>query len=117
MKHYLFAFTLLLPLFLSAELKPEQDPVLLRAKLDILNADRSKSMKKLTEVRMKHIRSDRNLKRMHDNIMTLHRNLAIALDSKKDVRELNNKLITLDSEIADVQKKLDELNNKKTEKK
>ena len=36
---------------------------------------------------------------MHDNIMVLHRNLALALDSKKDVRDLNDKLIRLDSEI------------------
>ena len=99
MRHFFF---FLLPLFLFPLLMnaagPEDDPVLLRAKLAILEADRSKSMTALTDTRMKHIRSDKNLKRMHDNIMVLHRNLALALDSKKDVRDLNDKLIRLDSE-------------------
>ena len=102
MKHlFLFAaFSALFPLFLhAADPNPEQDPVLLKAKLAILEADRAKTMNELTDLRMKHIRSDKNLKRMHDNIMVLHRNLALALDSKKDVRDLNDKLLRLDSEI------------------
>lgn len=116
MRHFFF---FLLPLFLFPLLMnaagPENDPVLLRAKLAILEADRSKSMTALTDTRMKHIRSDKNLKRMHDNIMTLHRNLALALDSKKDVREINDRLIRLDSEIRAVQKQLNEMKTNKPE--
>ena len=52
---------------------------------------------------------------MHDNIMTLHRNLALALDSKKDVREINDRLIRLDSEIRAVQKQLNEMKTNKPE--
>lgn len=117
MKHFLFVFPLfLLPLLVpAADPKPEQDPVLLRTKLAILEADRTKSMENLTETRMKYIRADKNLKRMHDNIMTLHRNLALALDSKKDVREINDRLIKLDSEINAVQKQLNEVSVKKPE--
>lgn len=116
MRHFFF---FLLPLFLfplqMLTAGPENDPVLLRAKLAILEANRSKSMTELTDTRMKHIRSDKNLKRMHDNIMTLHRNLALALDSKKDVREINDRLIRLDSEIRAVQKQLNEIKPNKPE--
>ena len=72
-------------------------------------------MQNLTETRMKHIRTDKNLKRMHDNIMIMHRNHALALDTKKDVREINDSLLQLDEEIKALQKKIDTLN--KTEKK
>ncbi len=109
MRHFFFfaLFSALTPLFLhAADPDPEKDPVLLKAKLAILEADRAKSMDHLTELRMKHIRADKNLKRMHDNIMTLHRNLALALDSKKDIRDLNDKLIRLDSEIRAVRESL-----------
>ena len=45
----------------------------------------------------------------------MHRNLALALDTKKDVREINDRLLQLDEEIKALQKKIDTLN--KTEKK
>ena len=63
MKHlFLIAvFSALFPLFLhAADPNPEQDPVLLKAKLAILEADRAKTMNELTDLRMKHIRSDKN---------------------------------------------------------
>ena len=115
MKHIFALFVLLLPPALLPAVTPDQDPVLLKGRLAVAEAERTKEMRNLTETRMKHIRTDKNLKRMHDNIMIMHRNLALALDTKKDVREINDRLLQLDEEIKALQKKIDTLN--KTEKK
>ena len=88
MKHIFALFVLLLPPALLPAVTPDQDPVLLKGRLAVAEAQRTKEMRNLTETRMKHIRTDKNLKRMHDNIMIMHRNLALALDTKKDVREI-----------------------------
>ncbi len=114
MKHIFALFVLLLPPALLPAVTPDQDPVLLKGRLAVAEAQRTKEMRNLTETRMKHIRTDKNLKRMHDNIMIMHRNLALALDTKKDVREINDRLLQLDEEIKALQKKIDTLN--KTEK-
>lgn len=102
-------------LLFSLPLQAQEDAGVLKAKLAILEAERDASMKKMSDMRMKHIRADRNLKRMHDRIMELHRNLALALDAKPEIREMNDKIIKLDSEIESVDKKLKTAKPKKEE--
>lgn len=90
------AAVFLVPLSLPAQ----EDAGVLKARRAILEAEREASLKKMSDLRMKYIRTDRNLKRTHDRIMELHRNLALALDAKPDIREMNDKILKLESEIS-----------------
>lgn len=51
-------------LLFSLPLQAQEDAGVLKAKLAILEAERDASIKKMSDMRMKHIRADRNLKRM-----------------------------------------------------
>ena len=96
------AAVVLCPLSLTAQ----EEVGVLKARRAILEAEREASLKKMSELRMKYIRTDRTLKRLHDRIMELHRNLAMALDAKPDVREMNEKILKLESEMESLDGKL-----------
>ncbi len=102
----------LFPLSLPAQ----EDAGVLKARRAILEAEREASLKKMSDLRMKHIRTDRNLKRIHDKIMELHRNLALALDARPDIREMNDKILRLESEIELLDSKLNTGKTKPAEK-
>ncbi len=105
------AAVLLFPCSLSAQ----EDAGVLKARRAIVEAEREASLKKMSELRMKHIRMDRNLKRTHDRIMELHRNLALALDAKPDIREMNDKILKLESELKTLDAKLNTADAKPAE--
>ncbi len=68
-------------------------------KLAELRRQRAETAGKLEEKRMAYIRTDRDLARLHKEIMNKHREMAIRLDAKPDVRALNTQMIELDARI------------------
>jgi len=78
-----------------------QDP----AKFKGLMKDREDLQLKMQATRVKLINSDPDLQKLHKQIMALHKELAIQLDSKKDMRKLNDKLRELDTEIEKLPRK------------
>ena len=60
---------------------------------------------KMYDLRVKLITDDPVLNRMHKQIMALHRELAIEIDSKKDMRKLIEKAKAVDNELDKLQKK------------
>ena len=114
MKFHLIPCLLFLaaPLFLSAQ----EDPLLLKARLDLLEAKRNVSLKEMAEKRQELIRKDPSLRKIHERIIQDHRKLALLLDSKKEIYSMNEALIKLDNEILDIREKMEKAEKEKAEK-
>lgn len=76
-----------------------------RAAAEKLLTERKALILKMHEKRMELIKKDPKLKRLHDQITALHRELAIELDSKRDMMVLNSDLKSIDSRIDSLPKK------------
>jgi len=101
-------FCLCIPAVLAVSpLAAQEDAGVLKAKLSILEAERDATFKNMAKVREELIKKDPTLRRMHEKILNEHRKLALLLDSKKEIHEMNNKLLKLDSEIGSVKAKLE----------
>ncbi len=78
-----------------------QDP----AKFKSLIKEREELQLKMHALRVKLITEDPDLAKLHKQIMALHKELAIQLDSKKDMRKLSDKLRDLDAEMDKLPRK------------
>ena len=105
------AAVVLFPLSLPAQ----EEVGVLKARREILEAEREASLQKMSDLRMKYIRTDRNLKRTHDRIMELHRNLALSLDAKPEIRKMNDRILQLNSELESLNARLNAANTNKTD--
>lgn len=92
--------------------KQEMEPYLLEpwdfqdpAKFKSLLKEREELQLKMHALRVKLISDDPDLAKLHKQIMALHKELAIQLDSKRDMRKLSDKLRDLDSELDKLPKK------------
>ena len=100
-----------LPMLLPAAPEPEAgnaQPLINRKGLEPENfADRSaaETILKMHRTRLELIRKDPKLKRIHAQITALYRELAVELDSKREMTLLNSDLRLLDSKINSLRKK------------
>lgn len=78
-----------------------QDP----AKFKALLKEREDLQLKMHAMRVKLISDDPELAKLHKQIMALHKELAIQLDSKRDMRKLSDKLRELDAEFDKLPRK------------
>ena len=92
--------------------KQEMEPYMLEAwdfqdpaKFKSLIKEREELQLKMHSMRVKLISEDPDLAKLHKQIMALHKELAIQLDSKKDMRKLSDKLRELDAELDKLPKK------------
>ena len=92
--------------------KSEQEPYTLEpwdfqdpAKFKSLLKEREDIQLKMHNVRVKLINEDPDLAKLHKQIMALHKELAIQLDSKKDMRKLSDKLRELDADFDKLPRK------------
>ena len=114
MKFHLIPCLLFLaaPLFLSAQ----ENPALLKTRLNQLEAKRVASLKAMAEKRKELIQKDPTLRKIHDKIIQEHRKLALILDSKKEIHAMNDALIKLDREIQDTMDKIEKAEKEQAEK-
>ena len=114
MKIHLISCLLFLaaPLFLSAQ----ENPALLKNRLNQLEAKRVASLKAMAEKRKELIQKDPTLRKIHDKIIQEHRKLALILDSKKEIHAMNDALIKLDREIQDTMDKIEKAEKEQAEK-
>ncbi len=108
------AFPLLLPAAPETAAGPqpqlnrkELDPALFadREAAETLLKERRELILKMHRTRMELIRKDPKLKRIHAQITALYRELALELDSKREMTLLNDDLRSLDAKIDSLQKK------------
>ena len=96
--------------------KPQDAPLIRRQKLDPadyedkanaekLIRERKELIEKMQNTRMELIRKDPKLKRLHEQIAALYRELAIELESKREMLILNSDLKRIDSAIDSLKKK------------
>ena len=78
-----------------------QDP----AKFKSLIKEREDLQTKMYNLRLKLIKDDPDLQKLHEQIMALHKELAIQLDSKKDMRKLTDRLRDIDSSLDKLPRK------------
>lgn len=82
-----------------------------KAKLDQKEKDLQKEekqlLKEMLELRIKLIQKDPNLKKLHDKIMELHRELALNLDGQKEMREIAEKLKQVRTSLAEIKQQKD----------
>lgn len=114
MKFHLFPCLLIasIPCFLSAQ----EDPLLLKTRLDLLEAKRELTLKEMARMRQDLIRKDPALRKIHEKIIQEHRKLALFLDSKKEIHEINDKLIKLDTEITEIKARKEKIEKEIAEK-
>jgi hypothetical protein len=67
-----------------------------------LQKEEKQLLKEMLELRIKLIRKDPNLKKLHDKIMELHRELALNLDGKKEMRDIAEKLKKVRTSLAEI---------------
>jgi uncharacterized Fe-S cluster-containing radical SAM superfamily protein len=56
------------------------------------------------DLRVKLIKTDPALKKLHEKIMEMHKELALQLDSKKEMRELAKKLRKVQKSLEEIKK-------------
>jgi len=78
-----------------------QDP----AKFKSIMKDREDLQEKMHSVRVKLINEDPDLQLLHKKIMALHKELALQLESKKEMRKLTDKLKDIDAELDKLPRK------------
>jgi len=78
-----------------------QDP----AKFKSMIKDREELMLKMYNLRIKLISEDPELLKLHKQIMELHKELAMQLESKKDMKKLTDKLKELDADLEKLPRK------------
>ncbi|MFA6714315.1 MAG: hypothetical protein WC082_08355 [Victivallales bacterium] len=59
-------------------------------------------LREMLKLRIKLIQKDPNLKKLHAKIMELHRELTLALDSKKEMRDVADKLKKVRVSLAEI---------------
>lgn len=96
MKNHFLSLLLLTAAF---SLAAEEDISLLKAKIDLLEGKRLLSLKEMAKLRQDLIRKDPSLRKIHERIISEHRKLALLLDSKKEIHDMNAKLLAMDAEI------------------
>lgn len=74
--------------------------------------DRENVIRKLLAERRKIITTDRRAKELHQQIMKLNKELAVLMENKRAVRDLNRQLKTIDTKIKAL--KLKKTNHKNT---
>ena len=71
--------------------------------LETLVKERQNVAKALVETRAKLIAEDPDLQKIHQQILNLHQDLAIRLNGKAEIRQLLEKKLELDEQIARLQ--------------
>jgi hypothetical protein len=97
--------------------KPEQAPYKMEpwdfqnpARFKALMKEREELQQRMHALRVKLLQEDPELEKLHKRIMELHKELALQLESKKDMRKFCDKLKEIDAE-------LDKLPHKDSQKK
>lgn len=85
----------------TLDAKDYQDP----AKFSRLMKDREELLLKMHSLRVKLINDDPALQKLHRQIMALHKELSIEIDSRKDMKKLLEKLKDIDSDIDRIPRK------------
>lgn len=75
--------------------------------LEKLLKERQGVAKSLVETRAKLIAEDADLQKIHQQILDLHQDLAIRLNGKAEIRQLLEKKLELDEQIARLQDAVD----------
>lgn len=70
----------------------------------LLNEEK-KIAKQMFDLRVKLIKTDPALQKLHKKIMEMHKELALQLDSKKEMRELAKKLRKVQGLLDEIKKK------------
>ena len=70
-----------------------------------LMKDKKDTILKMYDLRVKLISEDPAISKLHKQIMALHRELAIEIDSRKDMRKLIEKSKTIDQDIEKLAKR------------
>ncbi len=83
----------------------------LNKEIKLLKQQQLKVILKMHELRLKLIDDDPELKKLHNKIMDLHKELGIKIDQNKEMRELIIKNISINEKIK--QKELKNVKNKK----
>ena len=69
-------------------------------KLEDLREGRKKVLTEIYKLRLKLIQEDPDIKALHKKIMALHRELAVKIDNKEEMKELLRKNRMIDAEIS-----------------
>ena len=69
-----------------------------------LEAQRQELTWKIVDKRAELISSNPDLKQLHDQIMTLHREMALKLDANPEMQNLNAEAEALDQQISELKK-------------
>lgn len=69
-------------------------------KLEDLRTSRKKVLTDIYKLRVKLIQEDPDIKSLHKKIMALHRELAVKIDNKEEMKELLKQSKTIDTEIS-----------------
>ncbi|QSH42041.1 hypothetical protein P0136_04900 [Lentisphaerota bacterium ZTH] len=102
MKYYLMLTVLCCGLtVLGADKSP-------RETLNDLKVEQKKVAQEIYKLRLKLIKEDPALAKLHKKIMELHREMALKLESKKSMRIMVDKASQLDQKIKDLEKKVPE---------
>ncbi len=76
-----------------------------KSELDKLQAERARLTWQIVDRRAQLIATDAECKKLHEQIMAMHRELAIRLNSNPDMRALNHQAEELDRKIAELKQK------------
>lgn len=82
------------------------DPAVVKAKINKLAEDQKTTAKAMHNLRIKLIKTDPELKKLHDSIMAMHRELALKMSANKDMRKLIIKFEDNEKEIENLKKSI-----------
>ena len=100
MKLYLIILIMGLSFFVSyADDKKDPAAFVSSGEVDKLLEEKKKNELKMYEVRLKLIKEDPELEALHRKIMALHKELALKLDKKDEMKKLLEKQKNINSEI------------------
>jgi uncharacterized membrane protein YdfJ with MMPL/SSD domain len=77
------------------------DPLVIMAKLEQLNVALKKNAKEMHQLRLKLLKTDPELKKLHESIMAMHRELALRMAANKEMQKL---IMSFDKTRQDIQK-------------
>ena len=80
----------------------------LEKKEQVLLKQEKKLAKEMFELRVKFLKEDPELKKLHAKILELHKELALKLDSKKEMRTLAAKLRKVKNSIAAIKEAIED---------
>lgn len=82
------------------------DPVAVKAKIEKLAKDQKVTAKAMHKLRIKLLKTDPELKKLHESIMAMHRELALKMSANKNMRRLIIKFEDNEKEIESLKKNI-----------